>query len=42
MGCEREVDGVGLLVADRWIEVLDVKREREGLMVMRVIVGRLY
>ena len=41
MGCERGVDGVGLLVADRWIEkVLDVKHESEGLMVMRVIVGK--
>ena len=41
LGCERGIHGVGLLVADRWIEkVLDVKHVSERLMVMRVIVGR--
>ena len=35
------IHGVGLLVADRWIEkVLEVKRVSERLMVVRVIVGR--
>ena len=30
MGCERVIHGVGLLVADRWVEkVLDVKRVSE-------------
>ena len=38
MGCERGIHGVGLLVADKWIEkVLDVS---ERFMVMRVIVGK--
>ena len=41
MGCEKGIHGVGVLVADRWIEkVLDVKRVSERLMVVRVIVGR--
>ena len=41
MGCEKGIHGVGMLVADRWIEkVLDVKRVSERLMVVRVIVGR--
>ena len=41
MGCEKGIHGVGMLVADRWIEkVLDVKRPSERLMVVRVIVGR--
>ena len=41
MGCEKGIRGVGMLVADRWIEkVLDVKRVSERLMVVRVIVGR--
>ena len=41
MGCEKGIYGVGMLVADRWIEkVLDVKRVSERLMVVRVIVGR--
>ena len=35
------IHGVGMLVADRWIEkVLDVKHVSERLMVVRVIVGR--
>ena len=41
MGCKKEIHGVGMLVADRWIEkVLDVMRASERLMVVRVIVGR--
>ena len=41
MGCEKGIHGVGMLVADRWIEkVLDVKRVSERLMVVRVIVDR--
>ena len=41
MGCEKWIHGVGvgILVADRWIEK-DVKRVSERLMVVRVIVGR--
>ena len=41
MGCKRGIRGVGMLVADRWIEkVLDVKHVSERLLVVRVIVGR--
>ena len=41
MGCAKGIHGVGLLVADRWIDkVLEVKRVSERLMVVRVIVGR--
>ena len=41
MGCEKGIHGVGMLVADRWIEKrLDVKRVSKSLMVVRVIVGR--
>ena len=41
MSCERGIHGVGMLVADRWIEkMLAVKRVSERLMVVRVIVGR--
>ena len=41
MGCENGIHGVGMLAADRWIEkVLNVKRVRDRLMVVRVIVGR--
>ena len=41
MGCEKGIHGVGMLVADRWIEkVLDVNRVSERLMVVRMIVGR--
>ena len=34
MGCERGIQGVGLIVADRWIEkkVMDVKHVSERLM----------
>ena len=41
MGCSRGIHGVGLLVAERWIEkVLEVRHVSERLMVVRVIVGR--
>ena len=41
MGCKNGIHGVGMLVANRWIEkVLEVKRVSERLMVVRVIVGR--
>ena len=41
MGCSKRIHGVGLLVADRWIEkVLEVRCVSERLMVVRVIVGR--
>ena len=41
MGCSEGIHGVGLLVADRWIEkVLELRRVSERLMVVRVIVGR--
>ena len=41
MGCSEGIHGVGLLVADRWIEkVLEVRHVSERLMVVRVIVGR--
>ena len=41
MSCEKGIHGVGMLVADRWIEkVLDVKRVSERLMVVRAIMGR--
>ena len=41
MGSEKGIHGVGMLVADRWIEkVLEVKRVNERVMVVRVIMGR--
>ena len=41
MGCKKGIHGVGMLVANRWIEkVLDVKRMSERLLVVRVIVSR--
>ena len=40
-GGEKGIHGVGMLVADEWIEkVLDLKRVSERVMVVRVIVGR--
>jgi hypothetical protein len=40
-GCEQGVSGVGILVAEKWIEsVLEVRRVSERLMVVRVAVGR--
>ena len=40
MGCEKGIHGVGMLVADRWVEkVLEVRRMSERLFVLRVIVG---
>ena len=41
MGFEKGIHGIGMLVADKWIEkVLDVKCVSERLMVVRVIMGR--
>ena len=41
MGREEGYHGVGVLVAEEWIEkVLDVKRWSERIMVLRVVVGR--
>ena len=41
MGCKKGIHGVGMLVADRWIEkVLDVNRVSERLLVVRAIVGK--
>ena len=41
MGCSRGIHGIGLLVADRWIEkVVEVRHVSKRLMVVRVIVGR--
>ena len=40
-GGEKGIHGVGMLVADRWIEkVLEVKCVIERLLIVRVIVGR--
>ena len=40
MGCRETIHGVGLLVADRWLEkVLEVKTASERLLVVRVVVG---
>jgi hypothetical protein len=40
MGCEQGISGVGILVAERWIEhVLEVKRINERIIVLRVRVG---
>ena len=41
IGCEEGNAGVGVLVAEQWIEkVIDVKRISERLLVLRVMVGR--
>ena len=41
MGCEEGISGVGVLVAESWVEkVLEVKRVSERLMVVRVIIGK--
>ena len=41
MGSEKGIHGVGMLVADRWVEkVLEVKRVSERLLLLRVIVGK--
>ena len=41
MGREKGYHGVGVLVAEEWIEkVLDVKRWSQRIMVLRVVVGR--
>lgn len=40
-GCEQGVSGVGILVAERWIDkVIEVKRFSERIMLLRVIVGK--
>ena len=40
-GSEKGVSGVGVLVAERWIEsILEVRRVSERLMVVRLVVGR--
>ena len=40
MGREEGYHGMGVLVAEEWIEkVLDVKRWSERIMVLRVVVG---
>ena len=41
VGCEEGTSGVGILVAERWIEkVIEVKRINERLMVLRVAIGK--
>src|SRR5664279_5463849 len=40
IGCEEGISGVGILVAEKWIEdVIEVKRINDILMVLRVRVG---
>ena len=40
-GCEEGLAGVGILVAEKWIEkVIEVKRISERIMVLRVTVGK--
>ena len=39
-GCEDGLAGVGILVAERWVDkVIEVKRISERIMVLRVVVG---
>lgn len=38
-GCDKDISGVDILVAERWIEVIEVKRFCERIMLLRVIVG---
>ena len=39
-GCEEGISGVGMLVAERWIDkVIEVKRFSERIILLRVIVG---
>jgi exonuclease III len=41
MGCEAGMSGVGVMVAERWLDnVIEVKRVNERLMALRVIVGK--
>ena len=40
MGCEEGVGGVGVLVAERWIEkVIEVRRVNERILVVRLMIG---
>ena len=40
-GCEDGLAGVGILVAERWVDkITEVKRISESIMVLRVVVGR--
>jgi hypothetical protein len=40
-GCEEGLAGVGMLVAEKWVEkVIEVKRISERIMVLRVTVGK--
>ena len=40
-GCEEGLAGVGILVAEKWIEkVIEVKRISERIIVLRVTVGK--
>lgn len=42
MGCERGLAGVGVMVAEKWIEhVVEVKRVSERLLLLRVAVGKI-
>ena len=41
VGCEEGVSGVGVLVAERWIDsVIEVKRASERVMVLRLAIGK--
>ena len=41
VGCAEGVSGVGILVAERWVDnVIEVKRVNERVMILRVIVGK--
>ena len=41
VGCEEGISGVGVLVAEKWIDkVMEVNRVNERILVVRVIVGR--
>jgi len=41
VGCEKGVSGVGVLVADRWVDsIIEVKRVSERILVLRVVVGK--
>ena len=40
MGCEDGVSGVGVLVAESWIEnVIEVRRVNERILVVRIMIG---
>ena len=41
MGCDEGISGVGILVAEKWIDdVIEVKRINDRLMVLRVRIGK--